>query len=183
MLSREALTPMTRRLLTGIFVAALALTPLTAETVNGKVHFRGHDGANHSLAELHGKPAVVNFWATWCGPCKEEMPRLQALADRYASKGVSFVAVSIDDRDTVGKVDSVVQQRGLRMPVWTGASDRTLEQLKLGEMVPATLILDENGAVIGKIEGEAHPGDVESRLDWLLAGRSGPAPKPVVVNK
>lgn len=153
-----------------------------AEPAAAKLEFRGVDGATHSLAELHGHPAVVNFWATWCGPCREEMPRLQKLADAYGSKGVRFIAISLDAPDTQPKIPQVIAKRNLHIPVWTGADENTLKALDLGELVPATLILDDNGEVIGRIEGEASNGDIRSRVDWLLNGRTGKQPKPVQKN-
>ena len=144
--------------------------------------FRGKDGSAHTLAELRGHPAVVNFWATWCGPCKEEMPRLQKLADSYAGQGVRFVAISLDAPATQGKIAAVTEKRDFRIPVWTGATERTLTDLKLGEVVPATLILDEKGDTIGRVEGEARDKDIRSRLDWLLRGRTGRQPKTVQKN-
>ena len=144
--------------------------------------FKAMDGSTHDLRELHGRPAVVNFWATWCGPCKVEMPRLQKLADVYASRGVTFVAISLDAPETQEKISGVVAKRGLRMPVWTGATDQTLAQLDLGVLVPATLVLDSDGAVVGRIEGEAREKDVQVRLDWLLDGRRGKQPKVVQKN-
>ena len=144
--------------------------------------FRALDGSKHDLRELRGHPSVVNFWATWCGPCKAEMPRLQKLAEAYTPRGVTFVAISLDAPETQDKIQSVVIKRGLHMPVWTGATDRTLAELDLGVLVPATLVLDESGAVVGRIEGEARDKDVESRLDWLLGGRRGKQPKIVQKN-
>ena len=139
--------------------------------------FKALDGSSHSLQELRGHASVVNFWATWCGPCREEMPRLQKLADQYGPQGVQFVAISLDGPETHEKIPAAVAKRGLRLPVWTGATDETLHALELGVLVPATLVLDADGAVIGKIEGEAREKDVQSRLDWLLGGRQGKQPK------
>lgn len=146
------------------------------------LEFQSADGAKHTLGELRGHPAVVNFWATWCGPCREEMPRLQKLADSYKDKGVSFVAISLDARETQGKIPQVLQKRNLHIPVWTGADENTLTALHMGVLVPATMILDEGGQVIGRIEGEASEKDVRSRLDWLLNGRVGNPPKAVQKN-
>ncbi len=145
-------------------------------------HWQGRDGAPHALAELRGHPAVINFWATWCGPCREEMPRLQKLSEAYAGQGVRFIAISLDDPQTQSKIDKLVQSRNFTIPVWTGADVQTLADLKLGQLVPATLILDEAGEPIGKIEGEAREKDVRSRLDWLLGGKQGRAPKLVQRN-
>ena len=135
----------------GALMAAQGLSP--AQTTPGQ--FKALDGSTHDLKELHGHPAVVNFWATWCGPCKVEMPRLQKLADAYAPRGVAFVAISLDAPETQGRISGVVAKRGLRLPVWTGATDQTMAELDLGVLVPATLVLDVDGAVIGRIEGEA----------------------------
>lgn len=110
------------------------------------------------------------------------MPRLQKLAEHYASKNVQFIAISIDAPDSQGRIDDVVRKRNFRLPVWTGADEKMLTALKLGELVPATLILDENGETIGKIEGEARDNDVRTRVDWLLGGRVGKQPKLVQKN-
>jgi thiol-disulfide isomerase/thioredoxin len=146
------------------------------------VKYSGLDGATHSLAELQGHVAVVNFWATWCGPCRQEMPRLQKLADEYGAKGVTFVAIALDDAETQPKIPGVVAQRAFKIPVWKGATAETLKELDLGVLVPATLVLDDHGVVIGKIEGEARDKDIRSRLDWLLQGRQGKQPKVVQKN-
>lgn len=142
----------------------------------------GLDGSAHSLAELRGHVAVVNFWATWCGPCREEMPRLQKISEEYTAKGVTFVAIALDEADTQAKIPSVVENRQFRIPVWKGATAETLKELDLGVLVPATLIVDEHGAVIGKIEGEARDKDIRSRLDWVLQGRQGKQPKVIQKN-
>ncbi len=150
--------------------------------VEATSQFRGRDGASHSLAELHGHVAVVNFWATWCGPCREEMPRIQRLAEEYGPRGVTFVAVSLDEPETQKKIDPLVAKRGFHVPVWTGATEQTFKELELGTLVPATLILDESGTIVGKIEGEARDKDVRSRLDWVLNGKQGKQPKVVQKN-
>ncbi|WP_260705939.1 TlpA family protein disulfide reductase [Edaphobacter flagellatus] len=140
------------------------------------------NGKPHSFDELAGSPAVINFWATWCVPCKDEMPRLQRLQEKYASNGIKFVAVAIDDADSRGKIPDVLKKRHIQFPVWQGASAETLKELDLGEMVPATVIVDADGKIIGRIEGEAREKDITSRLDWLLGGRKGKQPKAVQKN-
>ncbi len=150
-----------------------------ASVRNFRSRFRDKAGTLHSLDELRGHAAVVNFWATWCGPCREEMPRLQKLSEAYASRGVSFVAISLDEPSTQGRIDVALQKSGLRVPVWMGATPETLQQLGLGTLVPGTLVLDREGGVLGRIEGEAREKDIRARLDWELGGHVGKQPHVV----
>lgn len=137
-------------------------------------------GQRHRIEELRGSPAVINFWATWCMPCKNEMPRLVKLQERYPK--VRFLAISIDNADTRTKIASLIAKRKFSIPVWQGASADTLKELELGELVPATVILDLDGMLVGRIEGEASEKDISYRLDWLLNGRQGKQPKLVQKN-
>ncbi|HEY1213826.1 MAG TPA: TlpA disulfide reductase family protein [Bryobacteraceae bacterium] len=137
-------------------------------------------GKRHLIKELHGMPVVINFWATWCVPCKDEMPRLVKLQERYPK--VRFVAISIDNADTRAKIPALIAKRKFSLTVWQGASADTLKELALGELVPATVILDADGMLVGRIEGEASEKDIASRLDWLLNGRQGKQPKLVQKN-
>jgi thiol-disulfide isomerase/thioredoxin len=140
------------------------------------------DGKTHSLAEYRGKIVVLNFWATWCMPCREEMPMLSKLAPKYEEKGVAFLAASIDDAQTQPKIARFLQKKKITLPVFTGATPETLKQFNLGEIVPATLILDRDGTPAFRIEGEASKKDISSRLDWLLSERSGKPPKALIKN-
>lgn len=187
---REAQASMKLNVSTAAIAAVLGIMTAGAgwdaqpqpKTLDPTPQFRDRDGRPHALAELKGHVSVVNFWATWCIPCREEMPRLQRLSEEYAPRGVTFVALSLDDADAQKKIDQVVTKRGFRITVWTGATEQNFKELDLGQLVPATLILDENGAVVGKIEGEARDKDIRSRLDWVLNGRKGKQPKIVQKN-
>ena len=138
------------------------------------------NGHTQKLAALRGQIVVVNFWATWCGPCREELPRLSKLNQEYAAKNVHFLAVSIDAPKDRAKIPEVVKDQQLTMDVWLGASTDTMSGFGLKDIVPDTVILDERGEIIGRIVGEAREEDVRSRLDWLLGGRTGPAPEALV---
>jgi len=140
------------------------------------------DGKAHSLAEYRGKVVVLNFWATWCLPCREEMPMLSKLAPKYDEKDVVFLAASIDDAQTQPRIARFLQKKKITLAVFTGATPETLKQFDLGEIVPATLILDRDGALAFRIEGEASKKDISSRLDWLLSERSGKQPKALIKN-
>jgi thiol-disulfide isomerase/thioredoxin len=140
------------------------------------------DGKAHSLAEYRGKIVVLNFWATWCIPCREEMPMLSKLAPKYNEKDVAFLAASIDDAQTQPKIARFLKKKKITLAVFTGATPDTLKQFQLGEIVPATLILDRDGTPAFRIEGEASKKDISSRLDWLLSQRTSKQPKTLIKN-
>jgi len=138
--------------------------------------FKTLAGQQVRLDSLRGSIAVVNFWATWCAPCRAELPRLSALQAEYAKQGVKFVAVSADEPKDFAKIAPFLQEEKISLPVWTGADLGTLGRLGFGDVLPATLVLDAQGNVVGRIEGEARDADVRGYLDWLLHGRQGAAP-------
>jgi thiol-disulfide isomerase/thioredoxin len=137
-------------------------------------------GENRKLAELHGQVVVLNFWATWCGPCQEELPRLSKLAAGYAGKPVKFVAVSIDEKKNYEKIPGTLQKAGAQLDVWVGADTDTMDRFGLGDIVPGTVIVDESGEIVTRVMGEAREEDVKTTVDWLLGGKAGAAPAAMI---
>lgn len=137
-------------------------------------------GAKAKLSDLRGKIVVVNFWATWCGPCNTEMPMLVEAAKSYAGKQVAFVGVSVDAAETQSKIAAQVQRLGITYPIWVGATDVDMKRLQLGNVVPATAFLDADGVIRARILGQIRPGEIEERVDWLLRNQEGNAPAAVV---
>jgi thiol-disulfide isomerase/thioredoxin len=134
-------------------------------------------GHTQKLSALRGNIVVLSFWATWCTPCQEELPRLSKLSESYSGKHVRFVAVSIDAAKDRAKIQPMLTRQAIQLEVWTGADTDTMARVGLGGIVPSTLILDEEGNAVTRIEGEAQLEDVSSRVDWLLGGRSGAVPE------
>jgi thiol-disulfide isomerase/thioredoxin len=137
-------------------------------------------GRKVRLRDYRGKVVVLNFWATWCVPCRDEMPMLVELEKEYAARGVVFIAASLDDPQTRAKIPDFLNTFNIRFPVWVGASAWDLDDLKMGQALPATAFLDTEGRVVARVFGQISKDEVIERLDWLLGGRTGPAPKPVV---
>ncbi len=137
-------------------------------------------GKTQKVADLRGSIVVLNFWATWCAPCREELPLLSRLSREYAGKKVCFIAVSADDARDRSKVDGFLAENRLAMEVWVGADVDMLQRAGLGNRVPATLILDEKGQIVARVMGEAREQDIRGPLEWLLGGKSGTAPEAVV---
>ena len=166
-----------------LLILAVGLGAATFAAPLPDLSLRDRAGTVQNLSAYRGKIVVLNFWATWCGPCREELPRLDELAREYAAKDVVFVAASIDEADTQPKIASFLHKKSVTtLPIWVGASAATLKQFELGEVVPATIILDQNGEPIARILGEASRKDLTSRLDWLLNGRTGKQPKTILRN-
>jgi thiol-disulfide isomerase/thioredoxin len=134
-------------------------------------------GQKQRLSALRGNIVVLNFWATWCGPCQEELPLLSKLSEAYGKDQVRFVAVSIDEQKNRTQIAAFLAQHNIKLETWTGATTETMAKEGLGDIVPSTLILDQAGEAITRITGEAREDDIRSRIDWLLKGRPGQAPE------
>ena len=169
------------RIATCLALALIATTALVAGPEKpASLTLKDLHGAKARLSDYKGKIVVVNFWATWCGPCDAEMPMLVKTASSYAGKNVAFIGVSVDEPDTQTKIPAYLAKRQVEYPIWTGATDDDMKHLQLGKAVPATLFLDANGIVKARILGQMRPGEIEQRVDWLLNNEQGTAPPQVV---
>jgi peroxiredoxin len=166
-------------ILTSALLALMFASVVHAKNAS-KVTLYDLDGNRTSLSDFRGRVVVVNFWATWCLPCREELPRFSAMAQQYASSNVPFVLISIDDPGDKQKIRNFVAQHQLTLPVWVGGSAEMVQHFSQKGIVPATLVVDEHGEIIRIINGEARDKDVEEVVDWLLSGRKGPKPEAVV---
>ena len=147
-----------------------------------ELSFSDLSGKPHSVSSYRGKIVVLNFWATWCLPCRDEMPMLSKLSKDFAPQDVVFLAVSLDDAKSQSNLPRFLEKKKIALSVFTGATPATLHDLQLGEIVPATVIIDRNGSPLFRIMGQASKKDISSRLDWLLSDRSSKSPKPVLKN-
>ncbi len=118
------------------------------------------DGRAVSLASLRGKVVVLNVWATWCRPCRTEMPALERLHRQLGNEGLEVVAVSVDaplgsftsDGRPGGDVRAYVQNMGLSFTVLRDPR-RSIEQLFLVQGLPTTIIINKNGRIEQKVVG------------------------------
>lgn len=176
-LTRPRFPTSCRRILCGFLFLILNAFPALASTSHApNLNLKDLAGNHQKLSALRGQIVVVNFWATWCGPCQEELPRLKQIAASYAGKPVSFVYISIDAPKDRSKIPNTLARLHVDFDSWVGADTDTLGRFGLGDIVPGTLVLDENGEPIARIMGEAREDDVRTPVDWLLGGKTGPAP-------
>jgi thiol-disulfide isomerase/thioredoxin len=162
-----------------VVLACLAIALLQAGP-KAELTLKDANGQKVRLAELRGKPVVLNFWATWCGPCKAELPMLVELEKQYSGRGVIFIGASLDDAKTQARVPAFASEHGITFPIWYGATGDDLDHLKLGEAVPATVFIDAAGNIVARILGQARAEEVKERLEWLAGDRSGTAPAAIV---
>jgi peroxiredoxin len=124
-------------------------------------------GRDVKLADFKGKPLVINFWATWCGPCKLEIPELIDLAAKYKSQGLTVVGISIDDapEDLV----KFVAENHMTYPVLVGSGhDDMLDNFEATFAVPITWFVRADGTIAGKHSGIATTDEFEKQIKALF---------------
>jgi thiol-disulfide isomerase/thioredoxin len=168
------------RMAAGLALGLMLTLPGVAGEKPSSLNLKDLQGAKAKLSDLRGKIVVLNFWATWCGPCNAEMPMLVKAAEAYSGKNVEFVGASVDAEETQGKVAGYIARLKIGYPVWLGATDVDMGRFQVGDEVPATVFLDADGIVRARILGQMRPGEIEERVDWLLHDRQGNAPELLV---
>lgn len=110
------------------------------------------DGRDVQLASFQGRPVLVNFWATWCGPCKEEIPALIALADKYKGKNLAILGISVDDKPD--ELKKFAAENKMNYPVLVGLGhDDLLEAYGADVAVPISWFVRPCGIVVDKHAG------------------------------
>ena len=126
--------------------------------------FKDPSGASRSLAEFQGNVVVVNFWATWCAPCREEMPGFVRLQERWKDRGVRFVGLSDEEP---AKVERFAADLKINYPLWVGSDQAGELSRRLGNrlgVLPHTVILDPAGKPMDTKVGPYHEKDLEAKL-------------------
>lgn len=116
-----------------------------------------------SLEDHRGRALLLNVWATWCIPCREEMPDLQRIADEHRAAGLDVVGVSVDEGDYDGDVQRFARDLGVEFTIWRDPEER-FSRTFYTTGVPETLLLDRNGVVVHRWKGPLRAGPETDRL-------------------
>jgi cytochrome c biogenesis protein CcmG/thiol:disulfide interchange protein DsbE len=106
-------------------------------------------GKSVSLADFRGKVVILDFWATWCPPCKKEIPDFVDLQKQYGAQGVQIVGIALDEPY---KVSTFAQQIGINYPILLGNAAITAKYGGI-DGIPTTFVIDKNGKIVNRFEG------------------------------
>lgn len=134
--------------LLGVFLSVFADVGLASPALEGQAApdfvLKSASGENLRLSEYRGEVVMINFWATWCGPCRQEMPLLDQLYGRYHKVGFSLLGVNIDDDSS--KAMQMVEELGVSFPVLFD-TQKEVSKLYEVEAMPVTVLVDRSGTV------------------------------------
>ena len=153
-------------------VIAPSIAEQEASNVAGKeveLSLKDPFGTEQRLSALKGRIVVLNFWATYCIPCRKEMPDLAAIQNEYAALGVQVVGASTDDVEDRDKVLQFVKETKVNFPIWMGATPADMIRFGLGAALPGTVVINRDGRISKVISGIVNQADLKKQIDAMLA--------------
>lgn len=179
--SPSALWRLTRVVGAAVLVSALALlvifrqahpnigglapgAPLPPIAAEGWIH-----GPPPTMDELRGRVVVIDAWATWCGPCRREAPRLAKLHARYRDRGVVFLGLTDEGAESLPAIEAFLRGTGVTWPNGYGAGE-TLARFQ-HEGIPAVWVVGRDGTIVWNFDSS---GEIEDGIEKALAGPSAP---------
>ena len=125
------------------------------------------DGVQLTLADLEGKPSILNFWASWCGPCKSEMPLFDEMYQEFGSE-VNFVMINLtDESETQETAMELIDKEGYGFPVYFDL-DRTVQEAYQAYSIPVTYFLDEDGNIVAYANGTLNEDSFTKGLKMII---------------
>jgi peroxiredoxin len=126
-------------------------------------------GTEQRLSSFKGRIVILNFWATYCIPCRKEMPDLAAIQNEYAALGVQVIGASTDEAEDRDKVLQFVKETKINFPIWMDASITDMMRFGLGTALPGTVVIDKNGHVAKVISGVVNQANLKKQIESMLA--------------
>lgn len=143
--------------------------PKQQEKLAPDFELKSVDGRTAKLSDYQGKIVLLNFWATWCAPCRVEMPTLMALYEKYHTQGLEIIGVSMDDggQERVGKF---VNEMKINYPIFPGNSSVADNYGGL-RLLPQTVFISHDGKIVQTVIGMHSRKDFEIIIEQLLAAQ------------
>jgi len=150
--------------------AGAAACPANAKPANLAFTLKDVSGKSVSLASFKGKVVLLDFWATWCAPCKVEIPWFVEFEQKYAAKGFQAVGVSVDD--TVAKLTPFVSQYKMNYPVLVGLNHDDIQNA-YGPLygLPTTVLISRDGKICARHAGLSAKNNFDDEIRALLAAQ------------
>jgi thiol-disulfide isomerase/thioredoxin len=140
--------------------------PIGSEAPDFDLRLLGGKGKTMQLSSLKGKAVIVNFWATWCEPCKIEMPWLVELQKKYGPQGLQIVGVAVDDSEDK-TISDFAHKMGVNYPVVVG-TEKVADQYGGVEGLPTNFFLDRSGKVVDRVLGLVSESVIEDAIKKSL---------------
>lgn len=168
-----------RLVLIASLIAGCATAGQTRINSGGAADFTlaGVDGVPVTLSEHLGQKVILlNFWATWCGPCMSEMPHLQALYERHKADGLLVLGIAMDGPEGIANVAPAIRRQSITYPVLLDEETRVVGLYNPRRAAPFNVLIDRSGRVVKSAEGY-NPGDEKTLEQAVLAllGEAAPA--------
>lgn len=152
-----------------LVIVCSATLPMSARSAR-KVSLHDLDGKKTRVSDLSGNIVVLNFWATWCGPCRVEMPWLAQTFDRYRSRGLTILGVNMDDGD-MPNVERFAREMGVTYPIARN-NDAIVAAYGGVRFLPQSFLIGRRGVILQRIFGmPAATRDVETEIVRALSKR------------
>lgn len=123
------------------------------------------EGNTFELESYKGKGVLLNFWASWCEPCEQEMPYMNSLYEKYKDKGIEILALNADETPLV--IDAFVQKYDLKFPILQDKGQKILRLYNV-QPLPTTILIDKNGRVIQIVTGTLTEQGIENLLQKIV---------------
>ncbi len=126
-------------------------------------------GTEQKLSSFRGRILILNFWATYCVPCRKEMLDLAAIQNQYAALGVQVIGASSDGPEDQKKVLEFIKEVKINFPVWLGATTQDMAKFALGPGLPGTVIIGRDGKIVWLSSTVVEQQELKKQIDQLLA--------------
>jgi len=144
----------------------LSTVPAEVNYAAPELELTALDGEQYSLADYQGTVVLVNIWATWCPPCKAEMPTLEAYYQAHQTDG--FVTIAVNDGDPEDAVEAFVKDYGLSFPIWLDPTYKATDEAFKTRNLPSSFVIDREGTVRLRWVGEINRDTLEKYVTPLI---------------